>query len=231
LFDDLLSIPNYGDDPCNSADKTKNNYECSIIAKLEGHGFFKITIEELFNNQHSQFNETSCKKKKEYITAFSIFKNKLKFGTLKLCNFSVKAYIWQPFGSQQHPDFFIIDNSICQAFEAKSGKKNVVQFNSGIPDNENQIYIFATKIGVGSALAKRIFTPNVLSEIKTLEETFIEKIENCNHNLIKFKDTEQNRYGLSYYNRRMINHTRPVVGDNNKIDLEEVRNYIRGLYE
>lgn len=231
LFDDLLSIPNCGYSFCNHADKTNNNYECSIIDTLEKHGFFTTTMKELFKIEYPEWDEILRGKKKEHKAAFSEFKEKLELGTLKLNNFHSKAYIWQPFGSQKHPDFFLIDNVICQAFEAKSGKNTKVQFNSGIPKNENQIYIFSVKEGVGSALAKRIFTSSVLNEIRNLEESFNDNVKNCNYNMKMLKYEEENNYHLQYYVRRMIQHTEPVVGNNNKKDLEEVKNYIKGLYE
>jgi hypothetical protein len=218
LFDDLLSISDI------------KNHEHSFVEKLKNHEFFPITLEELFRAEHPEWNEIPRGKKKKYNSMFKEFKDKLKYGKLTLCKFSGRAYVWQPFGSQQHPDFFVFDNLIYQALEAKSGKTQI-HFNSGLPDDRNQIYIITTTKGTGAILAKQLYTMAVLNEFDEYEKEILEKNKNCNHNLNMLKNDGQNPYGLSYYNRRMINHSEPLVGENNKKDLEEARNHIRGLYE
>jgi len=235
LFDDLLSIPSHGNGSCNHSDKNSNAYERSCIGTLEKHGFTafqnlsgKKSIEALFALEHPEWDNLPWGRKKARKLALEDFKIRLKDGKLKLRHFYSKSYIYQPFGSQDHPDFFILHGRVIQALEAKSGK-NKFLFNSGRPKNPNQIYLFALNSGSGAALAKHFFSSPTLSSMNDLEETFVEPVAATNQILKELKTTGHNRYGLYYYVRRMVLYSEQMVGKNNEEDLQEVRDYLSGL--
>jgi hypothetical protein len=240
LFEELLSL-SYKGGPCNSSNKTKNHYECGILNILEESGFLPFknlsgkrwgakALEALFESEHPEWRLPVAQGQgKLRALAFADFKKNLKEGVLKLRNYYGKKYIWQPFGSQQHPDFYVIHGNIIVAIEAKSGR-NKLQFNSGMPSDPNQVYMFAVKAGSGAVLGKHIFSSAFVAEIAALEEVINQLVEKSNERLQSLTASGKNRADFSYYNRRMLNHHAKLVGEDNKKSLQGVRDYLTGLY-
>jgi hypothetical protein len=71
------------------------------------------------------------------------------FKEVKACDFKVKGlqnntFVFQPYGSQKHPDFIVMENNKEFHLECKTNKsQGFPVFNSGLPP-ENCIYIFSS---------------------------------------------------------------------------------------
>lgn len=107
-------------------------------------------------------------------------------------------YIQSPYGSQQYPDFLILDEERVEAVEIKLSKQSKPMWNSGLP-RQSGIYIFGSpkKKDMTFFKGSSVITSG---EAKTLHNFF----EKLNHSEQSFNDNNMRNqaYGFSAYIRK-----------------------------
>ena len=220
LYEEVLFITYEGCDCRNQSDKTNNPYECQILNVLEEFGFNLITIQQLFAIEHPEYSSV-----KHGAPRFQAFKKELQAGTLRLRNHKGLSCLYQPFGSQEKPDFIPIDGKVYMLLEAKSAKGGKIVTNSGIATG-NQVFVCATGKGIFSFLGKQYFTPEFKAIINTLQEKIKRLEKKANKELAALHLEGKNEFGLTHYYRKMIQQGKALVDHR-----DDVRKYIKGLYE
>lgn len=122
-------------------DDSGENFEIYIKNKLVKNGFKEIDSNELggilktIDLKSGDSNSYNLQKlfHKKYGDNLPL-DEKLKSG---------KFYVYQPFGSQKYPDFFIIEDGYIIPLECKSSKNKRPKWNGGLPKPNLGIYFFS----------------------------------------------------------------------------------------
>jgi len=118
-----------------------------------------------------------------------------------------KMFIYQPYGSQQYPDFLIFEGNYIFPVEAKfskSGKRPV--WNSGLP-RPNGIYIYGALEHKKIVVFSGIDIVSVEESIK-LHEFFLKLKELENE--FNFSNMSEQRYGFVVYSRKAFEQSKKV---------------------
>jgi hypothetical protein len=211
----------------NNADKSEKCHENNAKLICEKNGYKAITLLDFLKIEHAEHvfegYRRKTKNKEEIDRLKKIYKCEIK---KQLKNFSgQKFYIYQPFGSQKSPDFIIIDDNKIIYVELKSGKKDKMLINSGIP-LENQIIIFSCPEGSICMLGQHYMSLEIKLRIKEAEDKCDLIYCELNEALSKL----YNPYVIAYYPRRMINHTKSIINnEKTENNQKEVFEYLESL--
>ena len=129
LFSDLLQRPNHYLGTTKGAD-----FEDRIDAKLHSLGYSRIIKDDISQNVLFDKFKKCVLEKAEVRPLANPF----------LHNFS-RHFLYQPYGSQEYPDFLVLDNNFAVCIEVKFSKNKSGKpiWNSGLP-RPNGIYIFGS---------------------------------------------------------------------------------------
>ena len=165
---------------------TGKQFEQRVMAKLDKLGFNRIEksdVKEELKNFKSHVNDKWC------ATALL---NTTKFK---------QHYYYQPFGSQQYPDFLIFLEQTILTIEVKFSTKKQTKpvWNSGLPRLLG-IYIFASYglQDITFFLGADVITPD---EISKLHDFFDYGLKDYQNEFNAY-ETKQQKYGFSVYIRK-----------------------------
>jgi hypothetical protein len=116
--------------------KTGGEFEDRFCTALKKEGFNQIFRDQIDNLKFEKLKKNITDK-----LGFEMLTLKI----LELENLGLQnSYLYQPFGSQNYPDFIIItDIGSILSIEIKSSKSNKPMWNSNLP-KENGLYIFSS---------------------------------------------------------------------------------------
>jgi len=116
--------------------KTGSEFEDRFCTALKKEGFNQIFRDQIDNLKFVELKKSITDKLDSKI---------LNLSDLNLKNLGLQiGYLYQPFGSQEYPDFIVITNKEnILPIEIKSSKANKPVWNSNLP-KENGLYIFSS---------------------------------------------------------------------------------------
>lgn len=164
------------------------DFEDRINTSLYNLGYSRLIKDELEDDLFAEMKEEVTDKETEVIISNPFVNYQLHF-------------ITQPFGSQQYPDFLILDETqiICIETKFSSGKQTRPVWNSGLP-RPNGIYVFGS-YGRGDLTFFRGVDVVSLDEAKRLHDFFDKGLRAYQK---QFNDDEMNaqEYGFRVYIRK-----------------------------
>lgn len=209
IFEDILNNNNFY---CSSNDGP--TFESKIRNKLKSIGYSEIIhtvktnkmIDEISRLENKRKNEIEkiIKKVKQQILS----KNSLEIVSNPFSNIK-NTFIYQPFGSQQFPDFIIITNDSIIPIEVKFSKthnKNISNiypmWNSNLP-KPNAIYIF----GISSKVATFFLGSDVLDyQTRQVLIDFFYNLDSSEVQLDEKLSSLKNDFGFYPYIRKAYEH-------------------------
>lgn len=198
-------------------------FEERILNKLNGLGYNRIRQDELDKDKFKELKKSILDKENvQIINNFFDYK---------------KQFIYQPYGSQQYPDFIILENKKVLGIETKySSDKGKPVWNSGLP-RPNGIYIFGSyhKEDITYFLGKDIVS---LKEVKKLQDFFDKELKSYQE---RFNEDEMKnqKYGFAAYIRKAFdqkatynkNAILDFFSNTNRIEIENnVENFLNNLH-
>jgi hypothetical protein len=199
-------------------DKKQETFMVSIFEK---HG---LKQHELTEDEKKSLRKFLDKNKKIILEEWLTGKDYRENIPSELKNIENGTYIYQPFGTQNSPDFIIIENGLFIPIEAKSSKKGYPQYNSG---GIKVIYIYVLTSRQHDETTVYLGSDIITNEINELITEHIERCRELDKILNeKLEEKDIHKRGIRYYTRPMIIHKGSSEYTNyfkheNRIETEE----------
>jgi hypothetical protein len=188
----LLALPHSANPgKGNNASKAKKSHEDVVKNAITALGYREMSLRtDFLGTEYPECNKTQLQTKATHFKRATIGKDNGVIGAME-CFTNKKCFIPQPFGSQEAPDFLLVDGNAMLFVELKSTTTNTIHLNSGVPRTNVLFICTSPKHGAICLLGQHLFSEDMKRawrrasrEFKQLSGKLNDKLRSC-HNIFE----------------------------------------------